>query len=60
MFNEMNKNRNTLACYKDVCDVFVSCKESVFPVETYLDMGNQSIYNVKEPVNSDQAVNKKC
>ena len=28
-------------------------------METYLDMGNQSIYNVKEPVNLDQAVNKR-
>ena len=45
-FNEMNANRNTLVCYEEVRDVFVSRKESVFPMETYLDMGNHSIYNL--------------
>ena len=54
----MNANRNTLLCYEDVRDVFVSRKESVFPMETYLDMGNHFIYNVEEPINNDQGVNK--
>ena len=57
-FNEMNTNRNTLVCYEDVRDVFVSHKESVFPMETHLDMGNNYIYNVKTPVNNDQGANK--
>ena len=48
-FNEMNANRNTLVCYEDVRDVFVSREESVFPMGTYLDMGNHFIYNVKPP-----------
>ena len=48
-FNEMNANRTTLVCYEDVRDVFVSGKESVFPMET--NMGNQFIYNVKTPIN---------
>ena len=33
-FNEMNANINTLVCYEDVRDVFVSGKETVFPMET--------------------------
>ena len=39
-FGEMNRSRNTLVCYEDVRDVFVSRKESVFPMQTHLDMGN--------------------
>ena len=27
-------------------------------METYLDMGNNYIYNVKTPINNDEAVNK--
>lgn len=50
----MNASRNTLVCYEDVRDVFVSRKESVFPMQTYLDMGDQFMYNVKTPVNNDQ------
>ena len=43
-FSEMNASRNTLVCYEDVRDVFVSRKEFVFPMQTYLDMGNQFIF----------------
>ena len=57
-YDEMGRNGGTLVCYEDVREVFVSRKESVFPVETYLDMGNQFIYNVKTPINIDQGVNK--
>lgn len=38
---------------------FVSLHDS-FPVATNLDMENQFIYSVKEPISDDQAVNKKC
>ena len=41
--NEMNANRITLVCYEDVRDMFVSRKESVFPMARYLDMGNNFI-----------------
>ena len=51
-FQQMNANRNTLVCYEDVRDVFISRKESVFPIQTHLDMGNKYIYNVKTPVNN--------
>ena len=55
----MNTNRKTVECYEDVRDVFVSCKESVFPMETYLDMRNMNyIHNVKTPVNGNQGANK--
>ena len=57
-FNEMNASRNILVCYEDTRDVFVSRKESVFPMETHLDMGNNYIYNVKPAVNNDQGANK--
>ena len=56
----MNASRNTLVCYKDVRDVFVSRKESVFSMATHLDMGNNYIYNVKKPINNDQGANKSC
>ena len=36
----MNAIRNTLVCFEDVRDVFVSRKESVFPMASYLEMGN--------------------
>jgi len=58
MFNEMNTKRKILVCYKDVRNVFVSHKESVFPMETYLDIGNNYICNVKTPVNGNQGANK--
>ena len=56
-FSEMNASRNTLVCYEDVRDVFVSRKEPVFPKQTRLDMGNNYIYNVKTAVNNDQGAN---
>ena len=54
----MNTNINTLVCYEDVSDVFASRKESVFPMETRLDTGNDYIYNAKTPVSNDQGANK--
>ena len=56
-FSEMNANRNTLLCYEDLRNVFVSRKESVFPMQTHLNMGTNYIY-VKTPINNDQGVNK--
>ena len=43
-FSGMNASRNTLVCYEDVRDVFVSRKEFVFPMQSYLDMGKQFIF----------------
>ena len=47
-----------LVCYEDARDVFVSRKKSAFPMATYLDMGNNYIYNVKAPINGNQGANK--
>ena len=42
IFNEINTNWKTLVsavvCYEAVCDVLLSCKQSVFPIETHLDI----------------------
>ena len=54
----MNTNKNTLVCYEGVRDVFVSRKESGFPMETYLDIWINYIYNVKTPVSGNQGANK--
>ena len=57
-FDEMNANRKLLVCYEDVRDVLVSRKESVFPMQTHLDMEHNYIYNFKTPVNNDQGAKK--
>ena len=57
-FNEMKASRNTLVCYEGVRDVFVSRKESIFPMAICLDMGNNYIYNVKTPISGNQGANK--
>ena len=48
-FSEMNASRNTLVCYGDVRDVFVSREESVFPMQTYLDMGKNYSITSRHP-----------
>ena len=53
----MHASRNTLVCYKDVCEVFVSREESVSPMATSLDMGNNYIYNIRTPINGNQQTN---
>ena len=53
----MNASRNTLVCYEDVHEVFMSRKDSVFSMQTDLDMGTNYICNVKTPDN-DQGANK--
>lgn len=46
----MNTNRNTLVCYEDVRDVFVSRKESVFPMAAHLDIGNNYFIMSRHPL----------
>ena len=36
--NNRYTNWKTLVCYEAVCDVLVSCKQSVFPIETHLEI----------------------
>ena len=57
-FNKLNTNTNTLVCYEDVRDVFVSRKESAFPMATHLDIGNNYSNNVKTTVDGNQGANK--
>ena len=49
---------NKVINYEATREIFLSRKESR-PMNTDLDMGGFSIDNIKDPINSDQAVNKK-
>ena len=51
-------NLNKVINYEATREIFLSRKESR-PMNTELDMGGFSIDNIKDPINSDQAVNKK-
>ena len=51
-------NLNKVINYETTREIFLSRKESR-PMNTELDMGGFSIDNIKDPINSDQAVNKK-
>ena len=44
--------------YQDTRNIFLSKKEGV-KMEASIDMNNNTIYNVKDPVQADQATNKK-
>ena len=52
-FQTLNANRNNLVSYEETREICVSRKESVFPMETYLD--NRKITFI---INNDQAANK--
>ena len=52
-------NLNKVINYEATREIFLSRKESR-PMNTELDMGGFSIDNIKDPINSDQAVNKKA
>ena len=57
-FTNLTINYDNLVSYNDVKDIFLSRKET-FGMETSLDVNENFIYNVKDPVNVDQAINKK-
>ena len=57
-FAHLAANYDNLVSYSDVKNIFHSRKET-FPMQTALDMGNQTIFNVKDPTIADQGVNKK-
>ena len=56
-YHDLGTHYDNLVSYNDVKNIFVSRKET-FPMETALDMGNQTIFNVKDPTVDDQGVNK--
>ena len=55
--SHLSSNYDNLVSYDDVKNIFLSRKET-FPMETGLDMGNQTIFNVKDPTVADHGVNK--
>ena len=57
-FADLSINYDNLLSYNDVKDIFLSRKET-FGMETAFDMGNHTIFNVKDPTAADQGVNKK-
>ena len=57
-FSHLSSNYDNLVSYDDVKNIFLSRKET-FAMEAGLDMGNQTIFNVKDPTVSDHGVNKK-
>ena len=57
-FGDLSMNYDNLVSYNDVENIFLSRKK-MFPMETALDMGNNTIFNVKDPTVSDQGVNKR-
>ena len=55
-FSHLTANYDNLVSFSDVKNIFLSRKET-FPMETALDMGNQTIFNVKDPTVDDQGAN---
>ena len=51
-------NTNKAISYETQREIFISRKET-FPMETSLDMNNNFLVNVKDPVNADHGTNKK-
>ena len=57
-FADLAINYDNLISYNDAKNIFLSRKET-FPMETALDMGNHTIFNVKDPIMADHGANKK-
>ena len=57
-FADLSLNYDNLVSYDDVQNIFLSRKKT-FAMETGLDMGNNTIFNVKDPTVSDQGANKR-
>ena len=57
-FADLSSNYDNLVSYNDVKDIFLSRKET-FGMEVAFDMGNNTIFNVKDPTAADQGVNKR-
>ena len=57
-FAYLSSNYDNLVSYDDVQNIFLSRKKT-FAMETGLDMGNNTIFNVKNPTVADQGANKR-
>ena len=56
-YSNLILNYDNLVSYNDVKNIFLS-REETFPMKVGLDMGNNSIFNVKTPTAIDHGVNK--
>ena len=56
-WDDLKTNYDNLVSYNDVKNIFLSRKQT-FTMETALDMGKHTIFNVKDPTVDDQGVNK--
>ena len=56
-FNQLKANTESLVSYEEVKENFIGINEAE-AMKTYLDMGDNFIYNVKTPTANDQATNK--
>ena len=56
-YHDLGTHYDNLVSYNDVKNIFLSRKDT-FPMETALDMGKHTIFNVKDPTVDDQGVNK--
>ena len=56
-FNQLKADTESLVSYKEVKENFIGINEAE-AMKTYLDMGDNFIYNVKTPTSNDQASNK--
>ena len=56
-FNQLKVDTESLVSYEEVKENFIGINEAE-AMKTYLDMGDNYIYNVKTPIANDQASNK--
>ena len=56
-YSHLSLNYDNLVSFNDVKNIFLSRKET-FPMEAGLDMGNQTIFNVKDPTVADHGATK--
>ena len=55
-FNQLKADTESLVSFEDVKENFIGINEAE-AMRTYLDMGDNFIYNVKTPISNDQATN---
>lgn len=56
-FNQLIADDESLVSFEELKENFVGIHEAE-TMQTYLDMGNNFIYNVETPTDNDQAANK--
>ena len=56
-FDQLKASTESLVSYEEVRENFIGINEAE-PMKTYLDMGDNLIYNVKAPTANNQAANK--